>query len=195
MRKIFLDIGTHNGQTLDIAVKRYPDFDMFIGIEPVVELCERAIGLMSRHKHKNIKIFNIALDALDCPRKNVIFYEDTTRGNHKLGSSLLADKTMRTNKKIEVQCMDVNFFFNTYFQTGDKVTMKIDVEGKEYDIFDALIGSGNLKRYVTKIYSEWHWNKVPSISKERHNEVLVALNELGYNLKGRSKDDEFYDGF
>lgn len=195
MRKIFLDIGTHNGQTLEIAMEKYPDFDLFMGIEPVTSLCEEAIGRCYRHPDKKWKIFNIALDSLDLPKKEVIFYEDLSKGNHKLGSSLLADKTMRKNRQIKVWCHDVNHFFRTYFCNGDKIVMKIDVEGKEYDIFSTLISSGLLKKYVIKIFAEWHWNKVPSIPKDYHNKILSELNDLGYNLHGKSKLDEFYSGF
>jgi len=102
---------------------------------------------------------------------------------------------MRTNKKINVDCWDVDHFFDENFKDGDEVIMKIDVEGKEYDIFEALIASGLLKKYVIKIFAEWHWHKVPSITKDRHNEILIALNRLGYNLKGKSELDEFYSGF
>ena len=168
MRKIFLDIGTHNGQTLLLAMKKYPDFDSFIGIEPVKNLVTKSSLSVPDEFYDRTLIFNVALDALDVPHKTVTFYEDLTPGNHHLGSSLLADKTMRKNKKIEVKCMDVNYFFDTMFNLGDDVTMKIDVEGKEYDIFEALMKSGNLKKYVSKIFAEWHWNKVPSISQQRH---------------------------
>jgi FkbM family methyltransferase len=195
MRKIFLDIGTHNGQTLDLAISRYPDFDLFIGIEPVTSLCEEALGRCAKYRGRNIKVYNIALD--DCPEDVTTkhFFFDQTPGNHHLGSSLLKEKTMRKQKRIEVKCWNVNYFFEQNFQSGDQVVMKIDVEGKEYDLFDALIGSGYLKKYVTKIFAEWHWNKVPHITQDRHKNVVFALRELGYPLRGKSKEDEFYDGF
>jgi len=195
MAKIFLDLGVHNGQTLEMGIKTYPHFDRFIGIEPVTSLCEKAIGRCSAYKDKNIKVYNIALDSLSVLKKTITFYEDTSKGNHQLGSSLFSDKTMRTNKKVEVMCWDVNHFFRTNFKDNDQVVMKIDVEGAEYRIFDALITSGLLKKHVIKIFAEWHWNKVPSISKDEHNRILIALNKLGYNLKGKSKLDEFYNGF
>jgi len=194
MRKIFLDVGTHNGQTILMAMKRYPNMDAYIGIEPVKKLVTKSMLNIPKGYEDKVFIYNIALDAMDVPKKKVTFYEDFTPGNHKLGSSLLPDKTMRKNEKIIVECVDVNFFFEDNFDDGDDITMKIDVEGKEYDIFEALIKSGNIK-YVSKIFAEWHWNKVASISQERHRDIVFALRDLGYPLKGKSKVDEFYAGF
>jgi len=78
MRKIFLDIGTHNGQTLEMGIQRYPDFDLFIGVEPVRNLCQKAIGRCGKYKNKNIKVYNIALDKLGVHKKSITFYEDTS---------------------------------------------------------------------------------------------------------------------
>jgi len=169
--------------------------DAYIGIEPVTKLVTKSMLNIPQGYENKVWIYNIALDTLDVPKRQVTFYEDFTPGNHKLGSSLLADKKMRKSEQITVDCVDVNYFFEDTFDSGDEVIMKIDVEGKEYDIFEALILSGNLKKYVTKIYTEWHWNKVESITQERHKNVVFALRELGYPLRGKSKEDEFYNGF
>jgi len=191
MRKIFLDIGAHNGQTLKKALEVYPDMDLYIGIEPIPSMVKKCKEI----KDPRVVIHNIALDMLDVEEKKVEFFVDMSKGNHQCGSSLLKDKKMRKQSSIKINCIDVSAFFNRTFQEGDEVIMKIDVEGKEYDIFDSLISSGLLKKYVTKIHAEWHWHKVLSITKERHNEILIALNKLDYNLKGKSRADEFYKGF
>ena len=155
MRKIFLDIGAHSGQTLLIAMKRFPDLDVYIGIEPVKKLCTKSTLKIPEGFSDRTFVFNIALDALDVPKKIVTFYEDLTPGNHQLGSSLLADKTMRKNRKIDIECVDVNFFFEDMFDEGDEVIMKVDVEGAEYSIFEALMKSGNLIKYVSKISKKY----------------------------------------
>lgn len=194
MRKIFLDIGTHNGQTLELGIQRYPNCDLYIGIEPVTSLCEKAIGKCAKYKDKNIKIYNIALDSFKGEIREQSFFFDQTPGNKNLGSSLYQEKTMRKQKKITVKCWDINHFFQTNFNSEDNIIMKIDVEGKEYDLFEALIGTGKIN-WVKKIFAEWHWNKVPSITKDRHDKVVTLLTKLGFNLTGDSKKDEFYDGF
>jgi len=196
MRKIFLDIGMHRGQTLKKAIEEFPNLDLYIGVEPVKELVLAAEKLL--WGSDKVRLYCIALDMFDgdiIKDRKITFYEDMSKGNRKLGSSILADKTMRKQRAISVTAVDVRTFFKKVFLPDDKVIMKSDVEGKEYDIFEALIESGLLQKYVIKIFAEWHWHKVPSIPKSRHNEILIALNKLGYNLKGKSELDEFYNGF
>jgi len=196
MRKIFLDIGAHNGQTLLLANKRYPNCDMIIGFEPVVSLFEQCVGKVNKlspEVKKKFVLYNRALDVLDVPEKDIDFYEDLSHGNVKLGSSIYSDKKMKKNRKIQVKCEDVNSFFERTFVDGDSVILKIDIEGKEYDIFESLAEKGNLK-YVNKIFAEWHSHKVPSLSKERHYEIVNLLKDMGYEVTGSSKKDEFYAG-
>jgi FkbM family methyltransferase len=193
MSKIFLDLGLHNGQTLKIAMDKYPEMDKYIGVEPVPSLYQIAVKSLPQETY--VVLYNFALDDLKGkPRDFTTFYEDMNKHNNKLGSSLLPDKTIKQKKAIEVSVVDVNYFFKQNFKNDDEVILKIDVEGKEYDIFDALIESGELKRVVKKIYAEWHFHKVKSISKERHDTIVMKLNKLGYKLTGDSKKDEFYCG-
>jgi len=199
MRKIWLDIGLHRGQTLELAIKQCPEFDLYVGVEPLDAMMQKATELLQPYTTtKRVLLYNIALDKLPDPTQIIdqTFYEDCRRGSNKLGSTLYSDKLPpQFRKELPVMCMDIRTFFQDILQVqpDDQITLKMDVEGKEYDLFDALIESGWIKQ-VTKIYSEWHWNKVPSITKERHNEILIKLNKLGYNLKGKSREDEFYKG-
>lgn len=197
MRKIFLDLGMHRAQTMEMAIKRFPNLDLYIGVEPVLELVEKGKDLLRpypEYKQRKIEIYKVALDDLrGGPNQKQVFYEDIGR-NAKLGSSLLPDKTLRKSKKIEVVCQDVCKFWREHFREGDKILLKIDIEGKEYDVFDALIRENLLKPYVTKIYAEWHFNKVKSITSKRHKELIAKLNKLGYPVTGHSGKDEFYNG-
>lgn len=196
MRKIFLDLGTHSGQTLEMAIERYTNCDLYIGVEPVPCMFDKAVARMNKFPHKNIELYRIAVDALDVPEKTVTLYEDLSKGNNHLGSSLFADKTMRKNQKIEVKCVNINHFFQEHFRAGDSVILKSDIEAGEYKVLDALINSGNLKKYVRKIWIEWHYApKVPSISKKQHLEMVKRIQDLGYPITGDSKKDEFYDQF
>lgn len=198
MRKIFLDIGAHRGQTLEIAIKKFPKLDLYIGLEPVKELKEKAKDLLRplpQYKEGKIKIYDIALDSINHPEKHVVeFYEDIGGHNHKLGSSLLQDKKMRKQRAIQVTVQDVVAFFQEHFEEGDKIIMKIDIEGKEYDVLNKLADSGLMKKYVHKLYAEWHWHKVASITKEYHDQTIQNLNKIGFPVTGHSSKDEFYSG-
>jgi len=192
MRKIFLDIGAHRGQTLLKAMEELPPFDWYIGVEPIPEMTDKIKALLKDRK-ETYTIIPLALDKLkdDTRQIKTTFYFDP---KNTMGSSLCKDKKMTRQTEIEVTCMDIRHFFRNTFISGDEITLKVDVEGKEYDLFEALLDAHLLPGYVKKIYCEWHWYKVKSLNKEIHNRVLKRLNKLGYNLTGHSSKDEFFKG-
>jgi hypothetical protein len=76
-----------------------------------------------------------------------------------------------------------------YTNQKDKIILKIDVEGKEYDILEKLIKCQIIPNYVNEIYCDWHYKKIKSISKERHNKLIKELKKFGYNLTGTNLDE------
>lgn len=191
MTKYFFDFGSHNGQTIEKARPLFPDVDFFIGFEPVHELYIQAVKKSAAYR--NTLYFNYAVDTLEknCFATSTI-YEDLA--HHKLGSSLLPDKYVKRKVSKEVLCADVVFLFNILTKPEDEIVLKIDIEGKEYDVLEKLLNSGILKERVKKLYVEWHWNKTSSISRERHETLVKKLQTEGYDITGDRKIDEFYVG-
>ena len=196
MAKIFLDLGSHNGQSLVKAIEQFPDCDHFYAVEPVKFLLNKSVKRIKKLGiKKKVTFLNCAMDVLHGKKEtDMVFYEDVFRQNHKLGSSLLPTKNMRKKEEVKVHCLDINAFLEERFTTDDEVMLKLDIEGKEYDILESLIKTGNLKKYVTNLWVEWHWKKASELSKERHTKLIHKLNKLGYPLTGNSRKDEFYHG-
>jgi FkbM family methyltransferase len=192
MEKLFLDIGTHNGQTILKAIQKFPDCGLYVGVEPVNSLAQKAIEKIPPKYKQRVIIFNLALDALDTDFTYLEFYEDV--GSNKLGSSLLQDKKTAKTIKQNILCMDILFFLRSEIFKNKDIILKIDIEGKEYDILEKMLKTPILKDQVSKLFIEWHWNKTKSISKERHDSLVAALNKLGYKLAGESSKDQFYEG-
>jgi FkbM family methyltransferase len=190
MRKIFIDLGSHNGQTLLLAMKKYPKMDLFIGVEPVTKLYKQSVDRIPQEFKAKTQIIQGVVDYQSEPEKTVTFYEDIGTG-HKLGSSLMPDKNNKKTREIQVQSIDIRTFFKPF--CDDEITLKIDVEGKEYDILNGMVKHGLLKN-VKKLFVEWHWDKVKSLTEERHNKIVAQLNTMGYKLTGDRKIDEFYGG-
>ena len=73
--------------------------------------------------------------------------------------------------------------------------MKIDIEGKEYDLLNNLIDTGAIS-YIDKIYCEWHYHKMRGYKKnkkkfqKKHDSLVSKLNDLGFKLTGHNLDDE-----
>ncbi len=190
MTKIFIDIGTHNGNSIEKAVKEYPDFDKFYGYEPITSLCKKARNKFTNDKR--VHIYNVAVDVQEEDRKTITIYEDHIR--HKLGTTFYKDKKVGRLKPTKCECVNVDYIFK-HVSESDYVILKIDVEGKEYDILEHLLATGQLTKYVDKIFCEWHSHKIPSLSKNRHDKLVALLNKAGFPLTGDSKKDEFYVGF
>jgi len=189
MAKLFLDIGSHTGQTLWIAAKRFPFLDKYIGVEPIPELFLESKKSIPEYLKGKIDLYNIAIDYQSEPVKVVSMFQDI--GQTRLGSSLFSDKVTSRKKEIKVNCEDIRTFLDRFKK--DTIIMKLDVEGKEYDILKGMI-KHNLFFNIKKLYIEWHWNKVLHMTEPMHIEVVKQLIALGYPLTGKSKNDEFYCG-
>lgn len=192
MKKIFLDIGSHNGQTLLLAIKKFPDCQYYIGVEPVESLAFKSRKLIPESYRQRVIIFNLALDSQKNDFQYIDFYEDV--GSNKLGSSILADKNTVRKNKIQVLSLDVLYFLNLLFQNKEEIILKIDIEGKEYDILEKILTTTFLQTHVKNLFIEWHWNKTKSIPQTRHDQVVSALNKIGIKVTGDSKKDQFYAG-
>jgi FkbM family methyltransferase len=188
-RMIFIDVGTHTGQTLLLAAKRYQTCDRYIGVEPVPDLYQETCRNIPDTLKSVMDVYNFALDYQSVPEKNVIFYQDI--GHTRLGSSLLKDKKNLRVREINVKSVDIRQFFAQFKDYN--ILLKLDVEGKEYDILEGMIKE-NLLQNVRELFVEWHWNKVKSISQLRHDNIVAKLNKMGYPLTGISSEDEFYCG-
>lgn len=192
MKKIFLDIGAHNGQTILKAFKKFPDCQYYIGIEPIESLVIKARKSIPLEYRQRAIIFNLALDSQKNPFQYIDFYEDV--GSNKLGSSILIDKNTVKKSKIKVLSVDILYFFNLLFQNNEEIILKIDIEGKEYDILEKILTTKFLQTHVKKFFIEWHWHKTKTIPQARHDQVVHALNKIGIQVTGDSKKDQFYDG-
>jgi hypothetical protein len=56
--------------------------------------------------------------------------------------------------------------------------MKIDIEGAEFNILNKMIEDGSIN-FIDRIYIEWHYKKIPSITEEQHS---TLLNNISKNI-------------
>ena len=102
MKKIFIDLGSFKGDTIELAIKIMPDFDEFIGFEPVKELNDVAIKRVG--DNPKVKLLNVAAGLED---KEIDFNVDTQKGKTSYtGSTILDDKISGVFVKRKVTCID-----------------------------------------------------------------------------------------
>ena len=178
MRKIFLDLGSYNGDTLKLFREKYPDGKNFKAF------CFEPNRFLNFHYEK-----------LDCEHINAAAWTHDGRvrfyvGEKYIASTVMPNKHGRTkifNKIVKnmVPCVDFSLWLSKNVTPEDFVVCKIDIEGAEYDVLEKVIGDGNLN-LIKKLYVDWHANKLDGFDKSRHDSILETLvNHGAYNHKKR----------
>ncbi len=186
---IYIDLGAHKGNVLKRVVSIFTDTDLFVAFEPV-PLFYRKIVKKFKDNPK-VEVLNCAASCFD--EDEMKFYmclrEDGGIGQ---GSTLI--KGMYDSVEI-VRAVNFSKYLEQNFKISDNIVVKIDIEGYEYDLLEHLIETNNIK-YINKIYCEWHpiklkrnmGSKKKAIKRQKN--LLLQLQELGFDLKGDNNFDE-----
>ncbi len=157
--KIFIDLGAYNGDTINKAIKRYADVDAFIAFEPDPVTFKD----LQHNVPKRVICHNAA--ASDKNGTTNLYICPTGAMDH----ALISTKITVSSEFIEVEEIDFSEYINRFNQT-DEIILKVDIEGKEYDLFRKLVRSPNFK-LIKKVFCEWHYKKI-GMSEEEHNEIV-----------------------
>lgn len=152
-----IDIGTNVG----IAALFFSQFEYVKNIycfEPVPETFRQAKYNLSLNPnfHKVTQMHNVGLGS--STRKEVFLFDDEVKGNTGLRGTLSPSYAENPNvREVEVQISDASEMLLPIFEShnNQKIILKIDCEGGEYEIFRSLHASGLMKR-VDVIMMEWH---------------------------------------
>jgi len=194
--KIFIDLGAYKGNMIKKAYDRFPDFDLFVGFEPVPDLYDKIKQRFTLNDKIEINKYAVGVEN----KSNVKLYLNSRIKKNGLfigkGSTLFVNKIyggkIDKDKYILVNMIDFSEYLFDNFKENDYIILKIDIEGKEYDLLEHLISTGNIC-YINKIYCEWHHSKISdkNINKTRHKALIKKLNKLGFNLTGNNRKDEY----
>jgi FkbM family methyltransferase len=172
MRKIFLDCGANEGESVARFEKLFPDhreFEIFC-FEP----CEKSTAKINQSR---ITIINKAVWVKD---GTVNFFE---AGVSPAGSTLLKDKTTWnvSQTPIEVPSLDLSRWVSSNFTPANFIVMKMNIEGAEYKVLRKMLDDGALEM-INRLYVSWHFRKIPSISKQRHKKLVDDIEAAGHRL-------------
>jgi FkbM family methyltransferase len=183
-KRVFIDLGAYNGDSIQTSLDWYrKKFDKIYAFEPRKESFKDLEKKFSGRD--NIFLFNAAAD--------------TTAGFGKLhkgmdsdalGSSLCSNKINCFKTKTEVvRTLDFSKFILDNFSQKDTIILKIDIEGKEYELLDKMMKDESIN-YIDEIYCEWHFDKI-GMAEDSHLDFLKRLRNLGFKLTGNNRIDEF----
>ena len=164
MRKIFLDCGAWNGCSVRHFRKYYPecaeDYEFFC-FEP------DPANLEYLRDVPNVNVIEKAVSVEDGEKK---FY----LGDYTESGSLFKNKTtggVDPNKFITVHTIDLpRFIKDNFMKDDDFIILKLNVEGAEYDILEAM-EKINMLVWIDVYFIQWHWNKLRGFPKQRHDRV------------------------
>ena len=173
MRKVYINCGLHNGESLRkfLMSKNYDmDFDVYcFEANPIVykeyKYSEKCRVVYKRRKRvlydKICRIYNKAVWSKD----GAIDFYVGKKDNTSRGCSLIKEKIsggLDLNNPISVPSFDFSRWILDNFNKDDYIIMKMDIEGAEYDILP----------HMFKHWNHCHGGNISSLSVEFHRDFF-----------------------
>lgn len=169
MAKVFIDVGTYDGDTIEQFFNWYKLIDYPLGyevygFEPNPEMF-RAAKKKVGHREK----VNLEQSAAWVEDGEIEFAVDD------IGSTVMqTKKNWESSPKIKVKCFDFSQWLKDNFTTEDYIVLKMDCEGAEFPILKKMINDGTDK-LVNKLLVEFHPNKVTDYTTTDKNDLIQRL--------------------
>jgi FkbM family methyltransferase len=172
MKKYFIDVGGWNSTSVRVFRKLYdPDCNYKIyTFEPEPDFYKFYTDLTN---HELIQAAAWIEDG------TIEFYRENKKSS-KLGGTLLTNKTtgdLNYKQPYKVKCVDLSNWLLTNFQPEDKIIMKMDIEGAEYQVIPKMVADGSIHRLRT-LMVEWHWRKLKGMTEEEHLVVENLVKDI-----------------
>ena len=166
--RIFLDVGAHDGETLDVALDPKWGFDRIDSFEPA----STRLKTLRKFRHKRLAIHDFGLSS---QTKNTTLY-----GAGLLGGSIYSEKNYldakATSYKEEIKLQSASEWLIKNTSASDEIFLKLNCEGSEADILENLIVEKLIFR-VKSIYVDFDIRKVPG-QAHRQKEIEDKLRSL-----------------
>lgn len=164
VKRIFLDVGAHVGETLAIALEDRYCFDKIYCFEPVTECCDVIRGL----KERRVEVCEYGLWNENATAK---IYNAKSKG-----ASLFRDKFRNEVPFRTITLMRASDWFKQNVKREDVVYLKLNCEGAECAILDDLIKTNEYKK-IDVLMVDFDVRKIPS-QKHLMSEMKARLTTL-----------------
>jgi FkbM family methyltransferase len=168
MRKIFIDAGANNGNSvrkfrqLHDKEKQYHIYSF--EVEPEFESSFSDID--------NHTFINKAVWIFDGTQE---FYR--SKAKYIDGGTLIKSKTTGALDKgnpIVVETIDFSSWVKNNFKITDTIILKMDIEGAEYAVLGKMVNDGTIA-YINELWIEWHPKKI-KLSDKEHQFLVSTIN-------------------
>lgn len=168
--KVFLDCGAHEGKITRMFHKKHPEYKIYV-FEPN--------PYMNFVKYPEGTIFSSKAVWIEDGYKKFYLYKDIRSEGCTLMKNKIASNMDRKNP-VRVPCIDFSRWIMDTFDREDKIILKMDIEGAEYEVLNKMINEGSIE-YINKLYPEFHAHKL-NMDKKIHKEIIKKLKRVE-NLK------------
>ncbi|MEL7164969.1 MAG: FkbM family methyltransferase [Pseudomonadota bacterium] len=156
MKKVFLDVGGHLGQTLEEVLKPLYRFDEIWCFEPFAPCADI---LEEKFKDPRLRIARYGLSNVTGPLR---FY---SHGHGHMGSTTKADENSEMAIVTECDFVRASEFFAEHIGPDDLVVMKLNCEGSECDIMNDLIDGDQIGK-LDNVMIDFDVRKFPAHAHE-----------------------------
>jgi FkbM family methyltransferase len=173
-RKVFLDVGGHEGQTLNEVLSGKYSFDKVYCFEPMPKEHDFLVRNFTEiGRPHNLEVLNYGL--LDVTEERNIYGT-----NEDMAASIYKEKHDVGNREHETLCKFVSSseFFKEHIDQDDLVIVKLNCEGSEVIIVDELLKSGEISK-VDNMMLDFDIRKVPGREHEA-DELLQRLHDNNF---------------
>lgn len=175
MRKIYIDLGAYDGDTVIEFLERKDaaEFEIY-AFEPNPDMFRKLV----KFDKGNVYISDEAAWIKEEKRELAV---DVT-SDSPMGSSLMSGKReiWQTMPHIQVQCFDFSEWIKQF--AGQYVIVKMDVEGAEFPILEKMIEDGTIT-IPNELRVEFHQGKVEPYTTEYKDNLVERIQSLGVELE------------
>lgn len=180
MRKVFIDAGAYNGDT----VKQFFNWGLINGnpheykvyaFEPNPNMKKQMEDVASQYE--NVEYIPKAVWVADEP---IQFAVDTTPT--PLGSTVMSGKTNIWDNfgHVKVEAVDFSEWLKQFI--NDEVIIKMDIEGAEFPVLEKMIMDKTIF-IPKKLMVEFHPNKVKEYTTTYCNQFIQEIKDMGVPLE------------
>lgn len=176
MRKVFIDVGAYDGDTIEQFYNWYKLIDNpleyeIYGFEPNPEMFKAAKKKVGHRQ-------NVVLE------ESAAWVEDDEIefAVDDIGSTVMKTKrNWEASPKITIKSFDFSKWLAANFTAEDFIVCKMDVEGAEFPILEKMIRDGTDK-LVNELLVEFHPNKVTDYTTTDKNDLIQRLTYRGVEV-------------
>lgn len=183
---ILLDCGSNVGQGYEILSKKLnvdSNWDVYM-FEPN----KKCVDILN-NKYNNFNIFNKAVWTVNEKRKLTLeycpYFNDWIGGathiietDNYIKPVYIKDEYLKAGDYVD--CIDFSEFLSFTFNKNDKIILKFDIEGAEFDVLDKMINDKTIF-LISTIYVEWHNHLIKNKKNENYYINFFNENNIIYN--------------